>query len=367
MADAAFRITLPDGIDTPSVVVDIDVVEHNVTSWARRFADRGVGIRPHTKTSKCLPIISRQVAAGCVGLTIATLGEGEVLADAGFTELFQAYPLWAGNPDRARRLRALHDRAHLLVGLESAESAAALGAAMRRSATPLEVLIEIDPGLRRSGVLPGEALAIAQAAADAGLLVRGAFTFGGHGYANCEAAPTAGDDEVNCLAAAAESLRAAGFDTSVLSAGSTPTATHSARPPVTDERPGTYVFHDNQQVTLGVAGLDEVALCVAATVVASHADGRFVLDSGSKALASDRPPWVSGHGLLPAYPEATIRSLSEHHAVAWTKGPRPRIGDVVAVIPNHVCTVVNLVDELIAVSYGEMVDRWPVASRGRNN
>ena len=367
MAEAEFRITLPEGIETPSVVVDIDIVEHNITTWAQRFADRGVGIRPHTKTSKCLPIIDRQVAAGCVGLTIATLGEGEVLADAGFTELFQAYPLWAGHPDRARRLRALHDRTHLMLGLESVESAAALGTAMRGSATPLEVLIEIDPGLHRSGVQPADAVAIARAAAAADLLVRGAFTFGGHGYANCDAAPAAGDDEVNCLTAAADALRAAGFDTSVLSAGSTPTATHSARPPVTDERPGTYVFHDNQQLTLGVAGLDEVGLCVAATVVASHSDGRFVLDSGSKALASDRPPWVSGYGMIPAYPDAVIRSLSEHHAVAHTKGQRPRIGDVVAVVPNHCCTVVNLVDELVAVRRGEVVDRWPVASRGRNN
>ena len=372
MADGAFRITLPEGIETPSVVVDVDIVEHNVTSWAQRFADRGVGIRPHTKTSKCLPIIERQVAAGCVGLTIATLGEGEVLADAGFTELFQAYPLWAGHPDRARRLRALHDRTHLMIGLESVESAAALGAAMRGSttpgsATPLEVLIEIDPGLHRSGVLPADALAIARAAEAAGLLVRGAFTFGGHGYATCDAAPAAGDDEVNCLTAAAEALHAAGFDTTVLSAGSTPTAIHSARPPVTDERPGTYVFHDNQQVTLGVAGLDEVALCVAATVVASHSDGRFVLDSGSKALASDRPPWVSGYGTIPAYPDAIIRAISEHHAVVIANGAQPRVGDVVAVVPNHCCTVVNLVDELVAVRNGEVVDRWPVSSRGRNN
>jgi D-serine deaminase-like pyridoxal phosphate-dependent protein len=102
-------------------------------------------------------------------------------------------------------------------------------------------------------------------------------------------------------------------------------------------------------------------------VVASHRDGRFVLDSGSKALASDRPAWISGHGLLPSYPNAVIRGLSEHHAVVIANGPQPRVGDVVAVVPNHCCTVVNLVDELIAVRNGEIVDRWPVASRGRNN
>jgi D-serine deaminase-like pyridoxal phosphate-dependent protein len=357
---------LPEGIDTPTVVVDIDALDRNIATWSARFAERGVGLRPHTKTSKCLPIIQRQVAAGVIGLTVATLGEAEVLADAGFLDLFQAYPYWAGRPDRALRVRALHERCSLIVGVESIDSARALGEAVRGAAKPLDVLVEIDPGLHRSGVSPGDAVAIARAAHDAGLNVRGAFTFGGHGYAACDAAPAAADDEVACLARAADAMAKAGFSTELLSAGSTPTALHSARPPVTDERPGTYVFHDRQQVELGVAGWDEIALVVAATVVASHEDGRFVLDSGSKSLAADRPVWMAGHGYLPAYPQSEIRSLSEHHAVAWTTGPRPAVGDVLAVVPNHCCVVVNLVDEITAVQNGEVVDTWAVASRGRN-
>jgi D-serine deaminase-like pyridoxal phosphate-dependent protein len=368
-ADSLHRLSfdLPDGLDTPAVLVDVDAVERNITTWAGRFADRGVGLRPHTKTSKCLPIIERQVAAGVVGLTVATLGEAEVLADAGFAEIFQAFPLWAGHPDRARRLRDLHERTTLMVGVESIESAAALGRAVRGSDRALPVLIELDPGLHRSGIDPTNVVLIAQAAVDAGLDVRGAFTFGGHGYAACDAAPKAGDDEVRTLAVAAELLSDAGFEPAILSAGSTPTAIHSARQPVTDERPGTYVFHDAQQVTLGVASMSEVALVVAATVVASHPDGRFVLDAGSKIFAADRPAWVPGHGLLPNYLGAELRSLSEHHCVGWTTGPRPKIGEVVAVVPNHACVVVNLVDHLTAIQAGHVVDRWPVASRGRNS
>lgn len=360
------QIALPEGIDTPTVIVDLDVLERNITTWAQRMADRGVGLRPHTKTSKCIEVIRRQVDAGAVGLTVATLGEAEVLADAGFTELFQAYPLWAGRPERARRLRALHDRVDLMVGVESAEAAAALGRAVAGSERPLRVLVELDPGLHRSGARPDEVATIARAAHDAGLDVRGAFTFGGHGYATCDAAPDAGDDEVRTLTLAAELLTAAGFEPEVLSAGSTPTALHSARGPVTDERPGTYVFQDSQQVTLGVASLGEVAMVVAATVVASHTDGRFVLDTGSKAIAADRPVWAQGHGRVPAYPEAELRSLSEHHCVGWTDGPRPRVGEVVAVVPNHACVVVNLVDTLTVVRNGVIVDEWAVASRGRN-
>ena len=363
---ATAEFQLPDGIDTPTVVVDVDRLERNITSWAGAMRDRGVGLRPHTKTSKCLEVVRRQVAAGVVGLTVATLGEAEVLADAGFTELLQAYPLWAGHPDRARRLRELHERVELIVGVESAEGAAALGRAVAGAARPLRVLIELDPGLHRSGVSAAEVVTVARAALDAGLEVRGAFTFGGHGYASCDAAPQAADDEVRTLALAAELLDGMGLAPSILSAGSTPTARHSARPPVTDERPGTYVFQDAQQVALGTAAIDEVALVVAATVVASHSDGRFVLDAGSKALAADRPAWVPGYGLVPAYPEAVLTAISEHHCVGRIKGHRPRIGEVVAVAPNHCCVVVNLVDELVAVRSGEVVDRWAVASRGRN-
>jgi D-serine deaminase-like pyridoxal phosphate-dependent protein len=365
MTDTTFQ--LPPDIDTPTVVVDVDILDRNIVSWADRLQTRGVGLRPHTKTSKCIEVITRQVAAGVVGLTVATLGEAEVLADAGFTNLFQAFPLWAGHADRARRVRALHERVSLLIGVESVEAVVALGAAVKGADRPLDVLIELDPGLHRSGVEPRDVIAIAQAADRAGLCVRGAFTFGGHGYAACDAAPQAGDDEVRSLAVAADLLTSAGFEPTVLSAGSTPTALHSARTPVTDERPGTYVFHDAQQVALGVAAVSDVALVVAATVVASHNDGRFVLDAGSKSLAADRPAWVPGYGLLPDHPEAELRSISEHHCVAWTTGVRPKIGDVVAVIPNHCCVVVNLVDTLTIVQRGEVVDRWRVASRGVNS
>jgi D-serine deaminase-like pyridoxal phosphate-dependent protein len=127
------------------------------------------------------------------------------------------------------------------------------------------------------------------------------------------------------------------------------------------------VFHDRTQVELGVASPDEVALVVAATVVSSHRDGRFVLDCGSKALSSDRQAWMTGFGAIVEYPDAAIRSLSEHHAVARSSGRRPSIGEVVAVVPNHVCVVVNLVDELTVVQGGAVVDRWRVAGRGRNS
>ena len=174
-------------IETPAAVVDVSVLDRNINSWASQLQERGVGLRPHTKTTKCAEIIRRQVAAGAVGLTVATIDEAEALADHGFDHLFQAYPVWAGTPGRARRIRALHDRCDLMVGVESVESAAALATAVAGASRPLPVVLEVDCGMLRSGVAPEALAPLARACQDRGLDVRGAFTYGGHAYAGCDA------------------------------------------------------------------------------------------------------------------------------------------------------------------------------------
>jgi D-serine deaminase-like pyridoxal phosphate-dependent protein len=355
-----------DGLETPAVLVDVDRLEANIAALAELVAGRGVALRPHAKTSKCPEVTARQLAAGAAGLSVATLGEAEVLARTGVADLFQAYPLWAGEPGRARRLADLGRRIRLRVGVASAEGAAALGRALDPGGGPLEVLVEVDCGQGRSGVAPAGTGAVARAARDAGLAVVGAFTFPGHAYA--PGAPgRAAADEVAALTVAAAELARAGVADPVLSAGSTPTARISARAPVTETRPGVYVFNDRQQLALGSAGPGEVALAVAATVVDRGSGGRFVLDCGSKVLSSDRPDWLGGHGLLPALPGAELLALSEHHAVGRTgAGAAPPVGHVLAVVPNHCCPVVNLVDELVACRKGRPVARWTVAARGAN-
>jgi len=364
-------------IETPAVVVDVRRLDHNVNSWSARLAQHGVGVRPHTKTSKCAEVVSRQVAAGAVGLTVATIGEAESLADRGFDHFLHAYPVWAGTEARARRVRALHERCEYVAGVESAESAAALAEAVRGCRQPLPVAIEVDCGLHRSGIALEALDVLARRCMDLGLEVRGAFTYAGQAYYSCDAPPAAADDEVRALGEAQQVLRGLGIEPSILSAGSTPTALLSARPPVTEERPGTYVFMDRQQVALGAGTLDDVSLYVLTTVVASHADGRFVLDSGTKVLSTDRAPWIDGHGFLPAYPNAVVARLTEHHAVAQSNGPRPRVGEVLALVPNHCCVVVNLTDTLHAVPSIDGLDAlgvlrspdleaWPVISRGYN-
>jgi D-serine deaminase-like pyridoxal phosphate-dependent protein len=359
--------------------VDEARLDHNLRAMADRAAARGLVLRPHVKTHKSVEIARRQLGHGAAGISVATLGEAETFADAGFAEIFVAYPLWV-DQDRAPRLRALAGRIRLMAGVDSLASVHQLAAAVRGHAE-LHVLVEVDCGLRRSGVAPAGAGQIATAAARAGLAVDGVFTFPGHSYAPGMPAQAAAD-EAAALPAAAGSLASAGLPCPVRSGGSTPSAgqTISAAPAggregggpaggaITELRPGVYAFNDAQQVVLGTCTLDEVALSVLATVVSTPAPDRIVLDAGAKVLGYDRPPWVPGHGLLPAFPEATLTGLWEHHAVASTgAGPRPAVGDRVVVIPNHVCTTVNLVNELHVVQDGQVTERWTVAARGRNS
>lgn len=355
---------LPDRLDTPATVLDVDRMDRNIARMAATLAGRGVALRPHAKTHKSLHVARAQLLQGAAGITVATLGEAEVFAAGGVEDIFVAYPVWATDP-KAARLRQLAGRTRLRIGVDSAAGARQLATAL--GGAPVEVLVEVDSGEARTGVAtPAEATAVADAAGAAGLPVVGVFTHGGHSYRGPDAGVGAADDEVRTLSAAARALQKHGHDVSVRSAGSTPTAELSARDGVTEERPGTYVFGDRQQVRLGACTAADVALVVATTVVSVTA-GRAVLDAGAKALSKDLPATVAGYGLLPDYPEAVITRVYDHHAVVDPgDGPLPRLGEVLGVVPNHVCPVVNLVDELVVVSGGRVVDRWPVSARGRS-
>ncbi|WP_327292754.1 alanine racemase [Streptomyces sp. NBC_01198] len=361
-------MSLPEGLATPALMVDVDVLDRNIRRMAEASLSQGFALRPHAKTHKCLQIADRQLLAGARGLSVATISEAEAFARGGVDDLFIAFPVWP-DADKARRLRRLADEVALRVGAESVEGVQRLGDAVRGSARPVEVLVEVDSGNHRTGVPPGSAGEVGKAAMDAGLAVAGVFTFPGHGYGHdAQARERAARDEERALSEAARTLRDLGLDIQVVSGGSTPTVGRWQPGPVNELRPGVYVFNDATQLALGSCGADDLALAAAATVISVPAPDRFVLDVGSKVLGADASPWVTGHGYLPRFPQATVGGLWEHHAVvglpAGVEGPR--LGSVVAVVPNHVCTPVNLADELVVVQGREVVDRWPVAARGAN-
>ncbi len=360
---------LPNGLDTPCLVIDLEIVERNAARMAAALAQRGISLRPHIKTHKSVALARVQVAHGAIGVTVGTLGEAETMAAGGITDIFLAYPIWA-SPTKAARLRALLDRPdlRLAVGIDSEAGARQLAQAVDGSARPLRVVIEVDPRYGRTGAPPHQVGDIGAAAARLGLDVVGVFTHGGHGYAGPDAAPDAAADEVEALSAAAEALRAHGIEPSVLSAGSSPTAIASARPPVTEMRPGTYLIGDRQQVAIGASTADGVAIAIAATVVSDAVPGQIVIDAGAKSLTKDLPPYLAGYGTIPAYPEGIIERVSDYHGqVRFAEGTAiPRIGEVVAVVPNHACPTIDLFDSFLATRSGELEGEWPVDARGRS-
>jgi D-serine deaminase-like pyridoxal phosphate-dependent protein len=360
---------VPAGLDTPALVIDVGIVEANARRLGDQMRGRGVALRPHTKTHKSVALAGIQLAAGATGITVGTLGEAEVMADGGIDDIFIAYPIWAVGPKAARlaALRARRDLA-LSVGFDSVAGAERLAAATGSDGRQLRVVLEIDPGNGRTGVPPARAGAIAAAARNLGLDVLGVFTHGGHAYRGLDAVAGAAADEVRVLTVAVEQLRAAGIEPRVISAGSTPTALAAAAGPVNEIRAGTYLLGDRIQVAVGASPTDGVAIAVAATVVSTAVDGHVVIDAGAKTLTKDMPEYLVGYGYLPAYPDAVLERVSDYHGVVripdGTK--RPALGEVVLVIPNHCCPVVDLHDEFIATRAGVAIGRWPVDARGRS-
>ncbi|HEV2927325.1 MAG TPA: alanine racemase, partial [Propionibacteriaceae bacterium] len=227
---------LPADLQTPCLVVDRDVLESNLAGMASHARDLGVALRPHAKTHKCVEIARRQLALGAVGLTVATVGEGELFADAGCTDVFIAYPLWAAGA-RGRRLRALAERVALRVGVDSSEGVEVLSRAL--AGTEAEVVVEVDSGHHRTGVAPALAGEVAVAAQRRGLRVVGVFTFPGHGY-HPDQREQAAAEEAHALQDADAALRAAGVGAGLRSGGSTPTAALLKPGTLNELRPGVY-------------------------------------------------------------------------------------------------------------------------------
>jgi D-serine deaminase-like pyridoxal phosphate-dependent protein len=291
------------------------------------------------------------------------LSEAVALVDAGIrTSLFIAAPFYPSSA-KLNRAEYVAERSDvLLIAVDDPHIAEHLGEAMASHRSRVEVLIEVDSGLHRSGVA---AESVADVARASSLKVSGVFTHGGHGYPPGRARHAA-SDEVDALARASEILSNEGFDFDVVSAGSTPTAPYCGRPPVTEIRPGTYVYGDWQMVQNGVVTPEDVALAVATTVISvSRTDNRFVVDAGAKILTKDSPDWVRGYGHIPELSQSTIERVYDNHGVVSLEhGPLPAVGEKLIVIPNHVCPVVNLVDFALVVDAEGSVSEMPIDLRG---
>jgi D-serine deaminase-like pyridoxal phosphate-dependent protein len=343
---------------TPAVVIDLDVVERNIARVQGLCEAAGVANRPHIKTHKSPVIAAMQRDAGARGITCQKIGEAEVMAEAGLDDILISYNILGEH--KLGRLGALLSRTKVTVAADNPVVVAGLPQAAAIAGRDLNVVVECDTGRKRAGVATvAEAVALAKDIAS-----RPGLAFAGFMLYPPEGSIT---ETQTFLDAATMGTREAGLEPSIVSSGGTPNLRNLGKiKGVTEHRAGTYVFNDRMMLEAGMATLDDCALTVYATVVSRAEADRGILDSGSKTLTSDTGG-LEGHGLILEHPQAKIARFAEEHGFLDLSAcnDRPKIGDVVRIVPNHVCVVVNMVDRLVAVRGGEIVGELPVAARGR--
>lgn len=372
-------VTITD-LQTPAVLIDAHRLERNIDRMQRAADAAGFLLRPHAKTHKLPGIARRQIARGAVGICCAKPSEAMVFADAGIEDIRLPYPV---NPAKKESIFALMDRARISIIVDDAEVTAAWAEVMAAAGRTLDVLVKIDVGFHRCGVDPVSPEAphlISLVANLPGLRLRGILSHAGHGYhaANETALRMIAEEEVNAMTRLAAHMRKKGVEIDEISIGATPTARFSlTHKGPTEMRPGNYVYFDRTQVGLGAAAVDDCALTVLSTVVAKH-PGRVILDAGSKTLTNDGARGFvplpgygalspSAGGALAPHESFLVERLSEEHATVKVLDGAPdlRIGDRVRILPNHSCTVSNLVDMVHMVDGDAVVESLPVAARGR--
>jgi len=354
--------------ETPALVVDLDRLDANLARAADYAASHGLALRPHVKTHKSPYVAAAQLRLGAKGLTCATPREAEVMSEVS-DDVLLAYP--PVGRARARRVAALAPSLRLIVALDSAQAASELARAARDARREIGVYVELDLGMHRVGMPTVDAaVALARHVTECdGLTFDGLAFYPGHIRQRISEQDAALETLDAALARAIERFHEAGLPPRVVSGGSTPTLwrTHEV-PGVTEIRPGTYVFNDRQTVATGACAWDDCALTVLATVVSTSIPGQAVIDAGTKALG--REPMneaTDGFGQLLDRPDIVVSRMSEEHGILdlGSSGWRPVVGDVVRVVPNHVCVAVHLQDVMYGVR-GERLERsWPIAARGR--
>ena len=352
-------------------MIDGPKMERNIRKMADVARENGVTLRPHVKTHKIPGIAREQLEAGAAGITVAKVSEAEVMADGGMEDVFIAYPLVT--EAKIRQAIRLAKSVRLIVGVDSLEGARRLSAVAEDRT--LEVRLEVDTGLRRTGVPYDEAVGLAgEIAGMENLDLTGIYTYRGAvlGGSKTLELEKAGLEEGQIMVSLADQMRERAIGVDDVSVGSTPTAEHVAKVDgVTEIRPGTYVFYDRMQARLDACSLDECAAVVVCTVVSRPAPDLVVIDGGSKTFATDvgpgaEPLYLEGYGHVVGYPHAVLERLTEEHGMlSVDEDCDLKVGDTLQIIPNHICSTVNLHDEVYLVGEDGGVEETRVAARGK--
>lgn len=371
-------------IPTPALLLDLDILERNLSTMQQRANTFGVSLRPHIKTHKCIEIAQRQAALGARGITVSTFYEAEQFAAAGFQDITWAFPLPLVYADRVAELST---RIVLRAVVDSVEAAEALERAARRVDKRLHVLLKVDCGYHRAGVDPATPYAVQLVdylTHSNELLFDGILTHAGHSYHahNREELRAVAEQERSVMVEFAERMRAKGYPVPTVSIGSTPTmsvAEHLSG--VTEIRPGNYAFYDYTQAMIGSCSVADCALTVLASVI-SHQPGasHFVTDAGALALSKDLGPThvrndmdmgiiFEDYGRKRLHAHIHLRHLSQEHGTVVADTPKTlegkfRVGEKIRILEHHSCLTAAQFDKYYVVKEEVVVDRWKIL-RGR--
>jgi D-serine deaminase-like pyridoxal phosphate-dependent protein len=358
-------------LNTPVLVIDEDALKRNITAMASFARERGVALRPHAKTHKSATIAKLQIAAGALGVCCAKIGEAEALADGGIQSILITSPVVT--PQAIERLKQLHAQiTDLRVVADSPDNVDALARLFGLGVKPLPVLVDVDPGIHRTGVAsPETAVSLARRIEAAmGLRYAGVQFYCGaqqhiESYVDRRGAI---EERTAYLKSVIEALRAADLAPDMITGGGTGTHRIDADFGVFNElQVGSYVFMDKQYADCDLSGDGaapfEAALFVDTHVISANAPGMGTLDAGFKALSTDggSPQIVDG---APA--EAAFFFMGDEHSALIASGHAFQVGDLVTLTPPHCDPTVDRYDYYHVVRDGALVAIWPVDARGRS-
>jgi D-serine deaminase-like pyridoxal phosphate-dependent protein len=366
-------------LDTPALLIDLNILAANIKRMQAYTVSRKLKHRPHIKTHKIPEIAKMQLEAGAIGITVAKLGEAEVMAEHGINDIFVANELVGAN--KMRRLVKLAKEVRMSVGVENVKHVELLAEAFKDEAKPLEVLIEVETGDERTGVRPEKVLALAEVIqSKKGIRLKGLFTHEGHDYGatSQEQLVTIAKESRSVMVEVARGLeRTLGLEGLEVSVGSTPALLADlvfghdlTQEGVTELRTGTPVFFDAHQSNI-IGHTQWCAASVMAVVMSTPTPDRAVIDAGAKTLAIDKAAGnlreAGSFGKLVRHEGYALTRLNDEHGVITGKGAGThfQIGDLVRVIPNHVCPCVNLHEVAYGIRNDEVEVVWQVAARGK--
>lgn len=357
-------------LETPALVIDLDIMERNLLRVAKYAKQHELRLRPHTKTHK-LPVLGRkQIDLGAVGLTVAKVGEAEVMLNANPPDLLVAYPVIGRK--KLERLTEVARKTRLSVSLDGVFAARQLSDAAREAQVEIGILAEVDVGQGRMGVQPGEPLIDLgrQIARLPHLRLEGITFYPGH----VKAPDDEGLEQIAALSALMQQItvdwKRAGLPLNIVSGGSTPLLFLSHKIAGLNEiRPGTYIFNDKNTWFNGACGMEDCAGSIITTVVSTAKPRQVIVDGGSKTFSSDRLAGSNevSFGYIMDAPEACYARQNEEHGYIELRGTKKEftVGDRMRIIPNHICVCMNLHEKVYGIRGEEVVAEWVVEGRGK--